>query len=246
MKNREIIPTTEDVLPAEFVQLCRTVTAKRPRAVIDHILKHGMISNEELKDLYGYDHPPRAIRDVRENGIPLITHSVVSEKSGRRMGVYTFDDVANVKGGRIGGRKAFPKAFKPILVEMYGSRDAFSGERLEERYLSIDHRIPYEVAGEEAGLAPEKFMLLDSSSQRAKSWSCEHCENWLRIHNPEICARCFWAFPEDYDHIAMEQKRRIDVVWSGDEVRSFDAAKAAAKAKRLTVGELIKQLLGSK
>lgn len=246
MKNKEIIPTPEDVLPAEFVQLCRSVTAKRPRAVIDHILKHGMISNEELKELYGYDHQPRAIRDVRENGIPLVTHSVVSKKSGRRMGVYTFDDVANVKGGRIGGRKAFPKNFKPVLVDMYGNRDAFSGERLEERYLSIDHRIPYEVAGEEAGFAPESFMLLDSSSQRAKSWSCEHCENWLRLHKPEICGRCFWAFPEDYDHIAMEQKRRVDVVWSGDEVRRFDAVKAAAKAKGLTVGELIKQLLGNK
>lgn len=245
MKNKEIIPTPENMLPAEFVEFCRTVMARRPRAVIDHILKHGTISNEELKDLYGYDHPPRAIRDVRENGIPLITHRVLSERSGRRIGVYTFDDAANVKGGRIGGRKAFPKSFKPALVKMYGSRDAFSGERLEERYLSIDHRIPYEVAGEEASLAPEKFMLLDSSSQRSKSWSCEHCANWLRIHDAKICVRCFWASPEDYDHIAMEQKRRIDVVWSGDEVRSFDAVKAAAKAKGLTVGELIKQLLGS-
>ena len=242
----EIILTPEETLTPEFVQLCKSVTSKRPRTVIEHILKHGIITNEELSELYGYDHQPRAIRDVRENGIPLITHSVVSEKTGRRMGAYTFDDAAKVKAGRIGGRKAFPKSFKPILVQMYGNRDAISGERLEERYLSIDHRIPYEVIGEDAGLVPEKFMLLDSSSQRAKSWSCEHCENWLRIHNPEICARCFWAFPEDYDHVAMEQKRRVDIVWSGDEVRAFDDASATAKRHGLTVAELIKQLLSSK
>ena len=214
--------------------------------MIDHILKHGFVTTEELKEVHGYSHEPRAARDVREAGIPLITNTIVSEKTGRHIAAYTFDDLTKVKGGRIGGRKAFPKAFKLSLVSMYGNRDAITGERLESRYLQIDHRIPYEVGGDDAALIPEKFMLLDSSSQRAKSWSCEHCENWLRIHNSEICARCFWAFPEDYDHIAMEQKRRVDVVWSGDEVRSFDAAKAAAKAKGLTVGELIKQLLRGK
>ena len=49
-----------------------------------------------------------------------------------------------------------------------------------ERYLQIDHRIPYEVAGEEIGdeRNPEKFMLLSGSAQRQKSWSCEHCQNY--------------------------------------------------------------------
>ena len=35
------------------------VLAKRAKTVIDHILKHGHITTEELKNLYGYDHPPR-------------------------------------------------------------------------------------------------------------------------------------------------------------------------------------------
>lgn len=112
MKNNEIILTPEDTLTPDFVQLCRSVTAKRPRTVIEHILKHGIITNEDLKELYGYDHQPRAIRDVRETGIPLVTHSVTSAKTGRRMGAYTFDDVTKIKSGRIGGRKAFPKTFK--------------------------------------------------------------------------------------------------------------------------------------
>ncbi len=243
MKTSNIIPTPESSLPPDFVALCKSVTAKRPRTVIEHILKHGMITNEELSELYGYDHQPRAIRDVRENGIPLITHSIVSEKTGRRMGAYTFDDIGKIKSGRIGGRKAFPKTFKPQLIATYGSRDAFSGALLEERYLQIDHRIPYEVAGEEAALAPEHFMLLDASSQRAKSWSCEHCVNWMEIHDPAICTRCFWAFPEDYDHLAMEQVRRVDVVWSKDEIAQFEAAKALAQARGITLSELIKQLL---
>ena len=52
--------------PREFLELCASVTGKRPKTVIDHILKRGHITTEELKNKYGYDHPPRAARDVRE------------------------------------------------------------------------------------------------------------------------------------------------------------------------------------
>ena len=60
-----------------------SVKDKRPRTVINHILRKGFITSQELKDLYGYNHPPRAIRDVRERGIPIIT-SRVRGADGRR------------------------------------------------------------------------------------------------------------------------------------------------------------------
>lgn len=62
---------TKPKLPKEFIRLCKKVTAKRPRTVIDHILKHGFVTTQELKDKYGCNHPPRAVRDVKENGIPI-------------------------------------------------------------------------------------------------------------------------------------------------------------------------------
>ena len=162
------------------------------------------------------------------------------------MGAYTFDDVSKIKRGRIGGRKAFSKKFKQDLLEMYGSKDAFTGERLDELYLQIDHRIPYEVIGDENGnstLGPRDFMLLDSSSNRAKSWSCEHCDNLLKKHDPDICRRCFWASPEDYDHIAETQSRRVDVVWNDDEIRHFDRLKNEANAQSIEIAALIKKKL---
>jgi hypothetical protein len=69
-------------LPDDFLQLCQSVTAKRPKAMIDHILQHGYVTIEDLKKIYGYNHPPRAARDVREHGIPLETFRV--KGSGRR------------------------------------------------------------------------------------------------------------------------------------------------------------------
>lgn len=67
----------EESLSAKFRAQLEAVTAKRARIVIDHILEHGYITTEELKNKYGYNHPPRAARDVREEGIPLETFKVV-------------------------------------------------------------------------------------------------------------------------------------------------------------------------
>jgi len=59
--------------PKDFLKLAKSITNKRAKIVIDHILKHGFISTEDLEKTYGYSHPLRAARDVREAGIPLET-----------------------------------------------------------------------------------------------------------------------------------------------------------------------------
>lgn len=55
-------------LPEWFLDHLRAATGRRSRIVIEHILKHGFITTEELSERYGYGHPPRAARDVREQG----------------------------------------------------------------------------------------------------------------------------------------------------------------------------------
>ena len=171
----------QDIDP-RILALCDKVTAKRPRTVIDHIIEHGSVTTEELQTIYGYDHPPRAIRDVRECGIPLETFRVISEKTGRSIAAYRFDNPNKIMRGRIGGRRAFSKRFRDALLERYGARDAITGERCEARYLQIDHRVPYEVAGESSHHEnrPEAYMLLDASSQRAKSWSASNARTGER------------------------------------------------------------------
>jgi hypothetical protein len=184
--------------------------------------------------------------DVKEAGIPIVMkRDRVSAKTGRKIGVYRFGDPADIKAGRIDGRKAFSKAFKAKLIDMYGARDAFTQEPLEARYLQIDHRVPYQVAGDASFSEerPEDYMLLDASSQRAKSWSCENCQNVLEIRDEEICRTCFWAFPERYTHVALEQVRRLDIEWRGEEVATFDELRAQAEREGTTVPALVKRLL---
>ncbi|HTI67899.1 MAG TPA: hypothetical protein VL460_10195 [Caulobacteraceae bacterium] len=221
--------------------------SKRAANVLKIMLDKGSINTDEIAEL-GYTHPPRAIGDVRDCGIPVITGKGVS-KSGRQMAVYSLGVAANIQEGRVGGRSALPKKFKVALIQRYGAVDCITGARLDERVLQLDHRIPYRVDGD-VGLSDhdvEAYMLLDASSQRAKSWSCENCPNMdpaARV--PMVCRRCFWAFPEDYDHIATEQLRRTDVSWQGADIAIHDHLRDIARDEGVSVAELLRQLARAK
>lgn len=214
---------------------------KRAILALKVLLEKGEVSTDELQDL-GYNHPPRIIGDIRDAGVPITTGSGTS-RSGNRMAVYRFGSRDDIQDGRIGGRSALPKAFKAALIARYGAIDCITGAKLDERVLQMDHRIPYRIAGDE-GLADhdvEAFMLLDGSSQRAKSFSCENCENMTR-RDPDICRRCYWAYPDDYDHVAMAQIRRLDVVFQGGDVAAYDKLKAIAERAGRSVNDLVKEL----
>jgi hypothetical protein len=230
--------------PEEFLELCRSVTAKRPKTVIDHILVHGHITTEELKGTYGYDHPPRAARDVREHGIPLETFRVEAS-NGRRIGAYRFGDPRKVRLKRFDGRTALSKEVKEQLIAKYGCRCFIYLEEMDEKVLQIDHRVPYEVDGDGKGgtLDPDEFMLLCGSANRAKSWSCEQCENWTAIKDRKICLSCYWAYPENYSHIAMRQIRRLDLIWEGEDVSSYDRLKEDAALCGATLPEFVKEII---
>ena len=40
--------------PEEFLELLQTITNKRAKVVIGHILKNGFITTEDLENTYGY------------------------------------------------------------------------------------------------------------------------------------------------------------------------------------------------
>jgi len=208
--------------PKEFLELLNAVEAKRPRTVIQHILKNGFITSQELKDIYGYNHPPRAVRDVREHGIPLVTYRIEGT-DGRSIAAYKFGNPADVKNtlSKSAGRTVLSKALKQTLIEKYDSKCFVYFEPMDENLLQVDHRVPYEIAGEHSEQNLELYMLLSPSANRAKSWTCEHCENWMR-KDSAFCIKCFWAYPEDYEHIAGKQQRIISIVFTGDEIEDYN------------------------
>ncbi|NOT16554.1 MAG: HNH endonuclease [Sulfuriferula sp.] len=231
-------------LPQTFIDLCQSVTAKRPKTVINHILEYGFITTEELKVRYGYNHPPRAVRDVREHGIAIETFRV-DGSDGRKIAAYRFGDTTIQPFTKLSGRTGLSKKIKTALIAKYGCQCFIYLEKMAESDLQIDHRVPYQVDGDGANseLNPDDFMLLSGSANRAKSWSCEQCDNWQETKDRAICLSCYWAYPACYSHIAMRQVRRLDLIWQGDETDAYEELKSEASTQGKTMPVFVKEIL---
>ena len=208
-------------LSKKILNRLNAITDKRPSTVIQHIIKHGYITTEELASKYGYEHAPRAARDVRERGVNLVTYRVKSS-DGRSIAAYKFGDPVFVdnKISKVGGRTALSRALKKALIDKYGAVCFVYLQPMEERLLQIDHRVPYEIGGEQTDNI-DCYMLLSPSANRAKSWTCEHCPNWT-IKDIEFCSNCFWAHPENYSHIAGREERQIVITFSDNEIEDYN------------------------
>ena len=208
-------------LPKEFLERLNSITDKRPKTVIKYILEHGYITTEDLKNL-GYEHPPRAARDVRERGIPLKTFKV-KDSNGRNIAAYKFGDPDELKCvlSKTAGRTALSKALKKALINKYGAVCFIYLQQMDENLLQVDHRVPYEIGGEQDDSNIDCFMLLSPSANRAKSWTCEQCPNWKR-KDYDYCVSCFWAHPEKYTHIADKEQRQIIITYTDNEIEDYN------------------------
>ena len=122
---------TKKDLPKEFVELCRSITAKRPKTVMNHILEYGQITTEELKNRYGHNHPPRAVRDDKELGIP-IERTTVTGSDGRKIAAYCSADPSTVRVRRFDGRTGLSKQIKDALITKYECRCFVYLEKMPE------------------------------------------------------------------------------------------------------------------
>lgn len=231
----------EKEIEAKLKALLATL-GKRPATVLRLLLEKGTVSTYDLGQL-GYDQPPRAAQDLKDVGVLLRRTSGRHPTSGSRMAIYALADEQPYLMGAMKGRQLFPKAFRLKMISHYGAKSAISGVTHDPSELQIDHRIPYQVAGD-AELTVEHHMLLSGSEQRRKSWACEHCPNFVN-RNKVVCQTCYWAFPESqYDHVATIQEYRVEVVFRGpEEAKTYAALKKKSDQSGATVSIVSRDLL---
>jgi hypothetical protein len=207
---------------------------------VDLIRERGRITTADLAAA-GYEHPPRAIADVREAGIPIRKTMGVNPETGKRMAIYTFGDPADIRAGRFGGRLVLPKKLKSELATRDGVRCSICAHPYELNDLTIDHRVPYRIGGEPRDHAG--FMLVCRACQRAKSWCCEHCPNWASA-DAAVCASCAWAYPAKHEHVATVPQRQVIVTFRGDEeMRLIEEMERRASSHDSTLADYIKTQL---
>jgi len=224
-----------DKLPEPLLRRIAQVTNRRARLVLDTIAQSGSITTEELQKR-GYNDPRRAAQDVRELGFPLISTRVKSA-SGKRMATYSL--ALTLEAGKT-GRLQLPKKERVAIIEAAGSKCRLCGATHD---LQVDHRVPYQVAGESLKGKPKTYMVLCGACNRRKSWICEHCPNWLKLKHVQTCQSCYWADPEQHTHVAMEQIRRVDLVFGGEETQKFDEFRRRCKQRGKSVAQGVKEVV---
>lgn len=225
----------------QLKKILKMVRGKRSRAVIDHIVKHGSVTTEDLEKM-GYAHAPRAARDVRENGIPLKTLRVRG-RSGKMIAAYVFGSFSDVEKDKLGGRKIYSKKFKKKLTQQYGNKCSICNESYDDIYLQIDHRVPYEVRGETNGNDIKDFMLVCATCNRKKSWACEHCNNFSLNKDVSKCESCFWANPINYSHVALQKIKRLELIFTNQNIDVFNNIDRQAKKEGTSLNSYIFEVL---
>lgn len=229
--------TNQTGISKKLLERIESVTNKRARFVLDSIARNGVVTTEEINRA-GYEHPPRAVPNARELGFSIKTIKV-KHSNGRSIAAYVFAEVDKIDAKK-SGRLALPKKLRNEIIASAEGRCQICGS---DSNLQVDHRIPYEVAGESQSRRPNPFLALCGSCNRKKSWSCEHCRNSLQDKDSDICRKCYWAEPNDFEHVAMEPQRRADLVWIGEEVRDYERIRKRSKQDGQTVSEHIKDIL---
>jgi 5-methylcytosine-specific restriction endonuclease McrA len=218
------------------------VTNQRARRLLELIVEHGEVTTEELTEQYGYNHPPRAKKDAMDIGFPIVSRRVRSKDGTRSISAYSLDPSATFVDDRT-GRRLIPKAFRDELLKIADGRCAVCSGTFPDRALQVDHRIPYQIAGDVNEPRVVDFQMLCASCNRSKSWTCEReCPNWTE-RSAAVCATCIWASPERYEHIATQQRRQVTLTWDGPDVATFDSIQAAVRAKGLDIATYLRRLL---
>ena len=230
----------------EFNEKLISVTSKRPRMVIDKIMKDGCCTTDDLAEM-GYNHAPRAKRDVVEQGIPIVMKMVKSEVTGRKMASYSLGDWEEYKAqnslSKTQGRSNLSDKLKKKLIDENGSKCALYNEEFPEAQLQTDHRVPFEIGGDPDDMMDtSKFMLLSPSANRAKSWACEHCDNWIQ-KDISMCQTCYYASPKDYNHVEGKQERRLDLVYTGDDIKEFEGIVEYAEKNDISAQQAARLLI---
>jgi hypothetical protein len=58
--------------------------------------------------------------------------------------------------------------------------------------------------------------------------------------------QCYWGSPTNYNHIAFKEIRRLDLHWTGNEVKYYDAIRVIAEQNKIDLPDFVKTVIKDK
>ena len=59
----------------------------------------------------------------------------------------------------------------------------------------------------------------------------------------DICRNCYWAFPDNYTHVALREARRADILWTGAEVEFYEKLKRRTLQLQRNIPGYVKEII---
>jgi hypothetical protein len=220
------LDVVEDLLDRACVEYLEAVLDRRlvrmAKAVRDLLFEHGSVTTQQVRAI-PYD--PVAIFELTRMGVTLSSEPY--RGSGGSGTLYRWSPETFVR--RLGKRRPLTKGEKR---ELFARTDGICPLCRERPCKEADHRTPYGIVENDLhtseGLGA--FQGTCSSCNTEKDKECRACSNFTVERDPSICLRCRWAYPEGYDHIAMERRRKLILVATTDEsIEQLVKLESAAK-----------------
>jgi hypothetical protein len=63
------------------------------------------------------------------------------------------------------------------------------------------------------------------------------------LKKADICRNCYWAFPDNYTHVAMREARRADILWTGAEVEFYEKLKRRTLQLQRNIPGYVKEII---
>jgi len=198
----------EDLLDRSCVEYLEAVLDRRlvrmAKAVRGLLFEQGYVTTNQIKAI-PYD--PVAVFELTRTGVTLSTAPYRGPDGNGT--IYRWSPETFVR--RIGRRKPLTKTEKR---ELFARTEGICPLCREKTCKEADHRVPYGIVENELheveGL--DAFQGVCASCNTEKDKECRACPNFTTQKDPAVCRRCRWAYPESYDHIATEHRRKLVLV----------------------------------
>lgn len=215
---RDLVAKSDD----DFLTCLMGPMGKRGQHLRDLLLEKERVSTYEIQQRYSS--ATRVASDLLAIGLTLKKESEKSE-DGKVRTLYSLDP-----SGFVCAQEARQSIPGRIRVEVIGQATGcrLCGTQVEKRVFQVDHRVPFCLVGNR--LAQQEgvgaFQALCPSCNTAKSHACKRCPD----PKEESCRTCYWAYPEDYRHIAGKTERRLVLVArTPDELKRLGEIEAGAR-----------------
>jgi len=115
------------------------------------------------------------------------------------------------------------------------SYDGRTGERVHER--KLPERLRLHLIELEAGRSSQATLLGRAEVTVESLYLSPALAESLKLR------RHYWAYPDNYTHIAMREARRADIMWTGTEVGSYERLKQRTLRLQKNIPGYVKEII---